>query len=66
MSTLKEDWIISSNYSGYAVISNDNILEVGAGGQYQFMDKTNRQVKGGQPNFAHLQGALEQISRFSK
>ncbi|KAA8671124.1 DUF3413 domain-containing protein [Vibrio gigantis] len=60
------DWIISSNYSGYAVISDDNILEVGAGGQYQFMDKTNRQVKGDQPNFAHLQGALEQISRFSK
>jgi len=30
------------------------------------MDKTNRQVKGEQPNFTHLQGALEQISRFSK
>ena len=63
---VERDWIISSNYSGYAVISDDNILEVGAGGQYQFMDKTNRQVKGEQPNFAHLQGALEQISRFSK
>ncbi|WP_394249688.1 DUF3413 domain-containing protein [Vibrio profundi] len=63
---VERDWMISSSYSGYAVISDDNILEVGAGGQYQFMDKTNRQVKGEQPNFAHLQGALEQISRFSR
>ncbi|MCW4446391.1 DUF3413 domain-containing protein [Vibrio splendidus] len=63
---IERDWVISSNYSGYAVISDDNILEVGAGGQYQFMDKTNRPVKDGQPDFAHLKGALEQISRFSK
>ncbi|MFA0568253.1 DUF3413 domain-containing protein [Vibrio gallaecicus] len=60
------NWVISSSYSGYAVITDDNILEVGAGGQYQFMDKTNRQVKDQQPNFVHLQEALEQISRFNK
>ncbi|EOB6677831.1 DUF3413 domain-containing protein [Vibrio vulnificus] len=64
--TVKRDWIISSNYSGYAVITNDNILEVSGGGQYQFMDKTNRQLKDQQPNFTYLQQALEQISRFSK
>ncbi|EPF2928727.1 DUF3413 domain-containing protein [Vibrio navarrensis] len=63
---VKRDWIISSNYSGYAIITNDNILEVGGGGQYQFMDKTNRQLKDQQPNFTYLQQALEQISRFSK
>ncbi|EHY9870344.1 DUF3413 domain-containing protein [Vibrio vulnificus] len=63
---VKRDWIISSNYSGYAVITNDNILEVSGGGQYQFMDKTNRQLKDQQPNFTYLQQALEQISRFSK
>ncbi|MBE4618671.1 DUF3413 domain-containing protein [Vibrio navarrensis] len=63
---VKRDWIISSNYSGYAIITNNNILEVGGGGQYQFMDKTNRQLKDQQPNFTYLQQALEQISRFSK
>ncbi|EHS1184735.1 DUF3413 domain-containing protein [Vibrio vulnificus] len=63
---VKRDWIISSNYSGYAIITDDNILEVSGGGQYQFMDKTNRQLKDKQPNFTYLQQALEQISRFSK
>ncbi|MEZ8204487.1 DUF3413 domain-containing protein [Vibrio splendidus] len=63
---VNREWVISSKYSGYAIISDENILEVGAGGQYQFMDKTNRPVKDGQPDFAHLKGALEQISRFSK
>ncbi|MEC4727935.1 DUF3413 domain-containing protein [Shewanella sp. D64] len=28
-------WILSSNYSGYAIIEDDSILEVGATGQYQ-------------------------------
>ncbi|EGQ7933980.1 DUF3413 domain-containing protein [Vibrio vulnificus] len=63
---VKRDWIISSNYSGYAVITDDNILEVSGGGQYQFMDKTNRQLKDQQPNFTYLQQALEQISRFNQ
>ncbi|ENO1831927.1 DUF3413 domain-containing protein [Vibrio vulnificus] len=63
---VKRDWIISSNYSGYAIITEDNILEVNGGGQYQFMDKTNRQLKDQQPNFTYLQQALEQISRFSR
>ncbi|HAS6202391.1 TPA: DUF3413 domain-containing protein [Vibrio vulnificus] len=63
---VKRYWIISSNYSGYAIITDDNILEVSGGGQYQFMDKTNRQLKDQQPNFTYLQQALEQISRFSK
>ncbi|HDY8071041.1 TPA: DUF3413 domain-containing protein [Vibrio vulnificus] len=63
---VKRDWIISSNYSGYAIITDDNILEVSGGGQYQFMDKTNRQLKDQQPNFTYLQQALEQISRFNQ
>lgn len=63
---VRRDWIISSNYSGYAIITDDNILEVNGGGQYQFMDKTNRPLKDQQPNFTYLQQALEQISRFNK
>jgi membrane-anchored protein YejM (alkaline phosphatase superfamily) len=63
---IKREWILSSNYSGYALITNDTILEVSGGGQYKFMDKTNRELKGSQPNFAHINEALEQISRFNQ
>ena len=63
---IKRDWIISSKYSGYAVITKDTILEVGAGGQYDLMDKTNRPLKDQQPNFEYLKQAFEQISRFNK
>ncbi|WP_256383506.1 DUF3413 domain-containing protein [Photobacterium toruni] len=63
---IKRNWVISSKYSGYAVITKDTILEVGAGGQYDLMDKTNRPLKDQQPNFEYLQRAFEQISRFSK
>ncbi|MGL4712240.1 MAG: sulfatase-like hydrolase/transferase [Shewanella sp.] len=59
-------WIISSNYSGYAIITDTSILEVGAGGQYELLDKTNRPLKEQQPNFDYLQQALEQLSRFNK
>lgn len=64
-SEIKRDWWISSNYSGYAIISDDSILEVGAGGQYQLLDKANRPLKKAQPDFNHFQQALEQISRFN-
>ncbi len=60
------DWIMSSNYSGYAIIDNDSILEVHATGQYELLDKTNRPLKDGKLNYQHLQEALEQISRFNK
>lgn len=63
---IKRNWVISSKYSGYAVITKNTILEVGAGGQYYLMDKTNRPLKDQQPNFKYLKQAFEQISRFSK
>lgn len=59
-------WILSSNYSGYAIIEDDSILEVGATGQYQFLDKTNQPLKGKDLNVQYLQEALQQISRFNK
>ena len=59
-------WIMSSNYSGYAIIEKESILEVGSTGQYQLLDKSNRPVKNGELNYQHLQEALDQISRFSK
>lgn len=62
----KRDWVMSSSYSAYAIISSEQILEVNAAGQYQLMDKSNRQLKDEQPNFVYVQEALEAISRFSK
>ncbi|OOF19404.1 choline-sulfatase, partial [Salinivibrio sp. IB574] len=59
-----QDWVLSSNYSGYALVTDDTILEVGAGGQYQYMDNTNRPIENASPDFAQMEKALEQISRF--
>ncbi|WP_198552875.1 DUF3413 domain-containing protein [Psychromonas sp. Urea-02u-13] len=64
--SVERNWIISSSYSGYAIIEKESILEIGATGQYQLLDKTNRPIKDAQLNYQHLQEALDQISRFSK
>ena len=48
------------------LITKDTILEVGATGQYEYLDKTNHVIKNKSPNFDYLQQALEQISRFRK
>lgn len=63
---VKRNWILASNYSSYAVITAKDILEVGAVGQYDFLNKSNKPIKGQQFNGQYLQGALEQISRFNK
>jgi hypothetical protein len=62
----RRDWVLSSSYSGYAMISDDSILEVGAGGQYKIYDLTNRVKKEAEPNYIYLKEALESISRFKK
>lgn len=58
-------WLISSSYSAYAMITEDSILEVGASGQYQHLDLTNR-AKEEEPNFIYLKDVLEHLSRFKK
>lgn len=63
---VSRSWILSSNYSGYAIIEEDSILEVGATGQYQFLDKKNLPLKDKSLNIQPLQGALLQISQFNK
>ncbi|OTG83240.1 choline-sulfatase [Acinetobacter sp. ANC 4558] len=63
---IARDWILASNYSSYAIISPESILEVGVVGQYSILDKHNRPIKGQQPNAKNLQAALEQISRFNR
>lgn len=59
------DWVISSKYSGYGVITTDSILEVNTAGGYELVDKKNRPID--KPlNSKHLTGALEHISRYLK
>jgi membrane-anchored protein YejM (alkaline phosphatase superfamily) len=60
------EWLLAAKYSGYAVITENSILEVGATGQYEYLDSSNREIKDRQPDFSMLQEALEQISRFRK
>ncbi|MBR7888729.1 DUF3413 domain-containing protein [Marinomonas sp. A79] len=60
------DWLISSSYSKYALISEESILEVGVGGQYTLYDLKNRVKEDQQLNFEHLKDALDDISRFRK
>ncbi len=63
---IDQSWLLVAKYSGYAVVTPDTILEVGATGQYEYYDSTNRVIKNKSPNFDYLQQALEQISRFRK
>lgn len=60
------EWVISSSYNEYAIITDHTILEVSASGQYQLLDKTNRKIKNQDPNFDYLKEALEQMSRFNR
>ena len=62
----KRDWVLSSSYSSYALITHDDILEVGASGQYEIYDLTNRVKKDAEPNYVYLKDALESVSRFKK
>jgi len=63
---IKRDWIISSKYSSYGVVTDDYIVEVGATGNYQILDKTNRPASKEKLNFQYLQEVFEQISLYSK
>lgn len=60
---VKRDWLISSKYSGYGIITKDTILEVNSAGGYEMLDKTNRPVD--KPlNTEQMKSVLERISRY--
>lgn len=59
------EWLMSSKYSGYAIISDESILEINGTGNYQLLDKRNRTIEDGEINYRHLQEALENISRYN-
>ncbi len=61
----QRDWVISSSYSAYSIISADSILEVNAVGGYQSLDRTNRRMDKAL-NTEQVTNVLERISRFLK
>jgi membrane-anchored protein YejM (alkaline phosphatase superfamily) len=63
---IDRDWLIASKYSGYGIVTKDSIIEIGAAGNYQLLDKTNRPSSSLKLNPQHLKGAFEQMSLFSK
>ncbi|MDR3005309.1 MAG: DUF3413 domain-containing protein [Acidovorax sp.] len=58
-------WLLISGYSQYAVVTANDILEIGSLGQHQLVDKHYKPLKGS-PNFAYVQQAMEQMRRFSQ
>lgn len=61
----QRDWVISSSYSAYSIISADSILEINAVGTYQLLDRANR-IDHKPINSEHVTEALKRISRFLK
>lgn len=62
---VNRDWLLVSSYSKYAVVAHQDIMEVGSAGQFSYIDKEYKPLKE-EPDYALLQQAMEQISRFSK
>lgn len=62
---IDRDWLLVSSYSKYAIVTHQDIMEVGSVGQFSYVDKKYQPLKE-QPNYELLQQAMEQISRFSK
>ncbi|WP_027014473.1 DUF3413 domain-containing protein [Comamonas composti] len=58
-------WLLASGYSQYAVLTKNDIVEVGSVGQYQHVDKHYRPLTTA-PDFSNMQQALELMRRFSK
>jgi membrane-anchored protein YejM (alkaline phosphatase superfamily) len=63
---IERDWIIASKYSGYGIVTNDYIIEVGAAGNYQLLDKTNRPSLTLKLNAQYLKEAFEQMSLYNE
>ena len=63
---IARDWVIASKYSGYGIVTNNYIVEVGAAGNYQLLDKTNRPDSSLKLDAQYLKEAFEQMSLFSK
>lgn len=62
---VNREWMVSSKYSGYAVVTKENILEVSSMGGYEVLDKTNRPVNRKLDSF-HMKDVLAEISRYLK
>lgn len=59
------EWLLSSGYSQYAIITKDDIVEIGALGQHQYVDKQYQPLKKS-PDLGPVRQALEQMRRFTR
>lgn len=60
------DWVISGNFSGYALTGRKGILAVNAGGQYELLTPQNRADTQNKLDAAQVQEAMEMMSRFNQ
>lgn len=62
---VNRDSLLVASYSKYAIVTEQTILEVGAAGQYEVLDKNNLPMPATPPDFGQIQKAFEQMSEFS-
>ena len=65
-SPIARNWLIAFKYSGYGVVTNNYIVEVGTPGNYQLLDKTNRPSSTLKLDSQYLKEAFEPMSLYSK
>ena len=63
---VSRQWILSSKYSGYGVITDDYIVEVSGTGSFQVLDKTYRPLPNQTLNTQYMKEVFEQISLYNK
>lgn len=62
---VQRDWVISSKYSGYAVVSKDTIEVMNSMGGYEVFDRSYR-PKDQKLDTGRMKGVFESISRYMK
>ena len=61
----QRQWVIAGNFNGYALVSQEQILEIDASGQYSILDREYRPSKEAKLDTTKIQEAIEMMSRFN-
>ncbi len=62
---VSQSWRMAANYSGYAIIQSETILEISPGGQFNMYDMNNRLLEDAEINPAIIKQTFEKLRRFS-
>ena len=60
---VQREWLISSNYSSYAIIDHESIIHVTGAGNYHHLDRRNG-PRSDALNYRYVKQALHNMSRF--